>query len=98
MYPREEDELFELPLPDSLNDDDAKWIRKQLKNMPKQTHIALCKGYADIHAGFFTDPNIDDIKRANVARKNANQWLLSKVNRYRNLRQVAKDNGTKSPF
>jgi len=80
-----EDELLLPPTPESLNDSDREWIRSVMAQMPRQTHAALCEDYSAIYLKYSTDINIPPTKRTNVARKHANQWLLTKFQRYKEI-------------
>lgn len=76
------DELLLPSLPARYNDADKQWIQDVLTKMPRQTWAALCSGYTKIFNDKLNDETLPKVRRENVARKQANEWLRAKQRRY----------------
>lgn len=76
------DELLLPSLPASYNDADKEWIQDVLTKMPRQTWAALCSEYSKIFNDKLNDETLPKVRRENVARKQANEWLRAKQRRY----------------
>lgn len=79
---------IEEDLPEFHHEHDEKWLKSIFNELPRKTHNALRKEYSILFHEAVNNQSFPEAKRKNIARVNANNWLRSKVERYREIMKI----------
>jgi len=79
LNPKEKEHLKYIVLPDMLHIDDHDWVRMQLSLIHERYRLKIAYLYSEKFFFAFHESHFSEIKRANVARKAANNFLRELV-------------------